>query len=73
MSRGQCALARFETLAHETFGFIEIGLIDLKKAIADLPSVDFGAFTAGKFHLYKSDMRRGGSVYTKLASYSLSA
>lgn len=48
-------------------------LFDLKKAIADLPSVDFGAFTASKFHLYKSDTRHGGSVYTKLASYSLSA
>lgn len=48
-------------------------LFDLKKAIADLPSVDFGAYTATKFHLYKSDARQGGSVYTKLASYSLSA
>jgi len=46
-------------------------LLDLKKAIADLPSVDFGAWQASHFHLYQSDLRAGGSVYTKLSSYSL--
>lgn len=46
-------------------------LFDLKKAIADLPSVDFGAFTATAFHLYKSERRPSGSLYTKLATYSL--
>jgi 2'-5' RNA ligase len=48
-------------------------LFELKKAIADLPDTDFGAYPAGEFHLYKSDLRPGGSVYTKLASYSLNA
>lgn len=48
-------------------------LFDLKKTIAELPSVDFGAFTATKFHLYRSVLQPGGSVYTKLASYPLSA
>jgi 2'-5' RNA ligase len=48
-------------------------LFPLKKAIADLPSVDFGTWKAAAFHLYRSEMRPGGSVYTKLASYSLTA
>jgi 2'-5' RNA ligase len=48
-------------------------LFDLKKAIADLPSVDFGAYSAAKFHLYRSVLQPGGSVYTKLASYPLTA
>lgn len=48
-------------------------LFDLKKAVADLPSVDFGAFTAAAFHLYKSELRPGGSVYTKLASFPFPA
>lgn len=47
-------------------------LFDLKKAVADLPDDNIGAFTATQFHLYKSDLRPGGSVYTKLASYPLS-
>ena len=41
--------------------------------LADLPSVDFGAFEAQKFHLYRSVLQPGGSVYTKLASFPLSA
>ena len=48
-------------------------LFDLKKAIADLPGVDFGSYTAEAFHLYKSDLQPGGSIYTKLASYKLTA
>lgn len=43
----------------------------LQQTIAGLPSVDFGAFTAEQFHLYRSELRPGGSIYTKLASYSL--
>jgi RNA 2',3'-cyclic 3'-phosphodiesterase len=43
----------------------------LQQTIAALPSIDFGAFTATQFHLYKSELRPGGSVYTKLESYSL--
>jgi 2'-5' RNA ligase len=48
-------------------------LFEVKKAIADLPSVDFGAYEARNFHLYRSTLQAGGSIYTKLASYSLSA
>lgn len=48
-------------------------LIELKRTIASLPSTDFGAYTAESFHLYKSELRPGGSIYTKLASYPLSA
>jgi len=46
-------------------------LFPLKKAIADLPNADFGAFTATHFHLYESKLMPGGSAYTKLASYAL--
>jgi 2'-5' RNA ligase len=46
-------------------------LAGLRKAVAELPSQDFGAFTATAFHLYRSELRPGGSLYTKLASYPL--
>lgn len=49
----------------------ETPLFEVKKAIADLPSVDFGTYTADRFHLYLSELRPTGSVYTKLSSYSL--
>jgi 2'-5' RNA ligase len=48
-------------------------LFDLKKTIAELPSVDFGAFTATQFHLYESRLTPQGSLYSKLASYPLAA
>lgn len=48
-------------------------LFELKKAIFELPSVDFGTFSAEKFHLYRSQLDPGGSIYTKLASFPLSA
>ena len=48
-------------------------LFDLKKCIADLPSVDFGGYTAEAFHLYRSELQPGGSIYTKLASYKFIA
>ncbi len=44
----------------------------LQQAIAELPSVEFGAFTATHFHLYESKMKPSGSSYYKLASYPLS-
>ncbi|MBL8173694.1 MAG: RNA 2',3'-cyclic phosphodiesterase [Bryobacterales bacterium] len=43
----------------------------LRRAIASLDSDDFGQYHATTFHLYLSKMGPGGSVYTKLASYSL--
>lgn len=48
-------------------------LFPLKKAIADIPNADFGAFTSKVFHLYLSRPTPAGSVYTKLASYPLQA
>jgi 2'-5' RNA ligase len=46
-------------------------LVRLRQTIAGLPSADFGAFTSREFHLYESRLNPGGSVYTKLATYSL--
>jgi RNA 2',3'-cyclic 3'-phosphodiesterase len=43
----------------------------LDAAIAALPSVEFGRFTAGSFFLYRSELRPSGSVYTKLAEFPL--
>ena len=48
------------------------GLARLHEAIARLDSQDFGAFEACSFFLYRSQMRSGGSVYTKLAEFPLS-
>jgi 2'-5' RNA ligase len=46
-------------------------LFPLKKAVAALPSDDFGRFTAEQFSLYLSKLGPGGSVYTILESYPL--
>lgn len=43
----------------------------LKKAVADLESVDFGSFTANEFHLYLSEPGPAGSIYTSLAHFPL--
>lgn len=48
-------------------------LFELKKAIFELPSVDFGTFSAEKFHLYRSQLDPNGSIYTKLATFGLTA
>jgi 2'-5' RNA ligase len=47
------------------------GLFPLKQAIAALPTVDCGSFTARDFHLYLSKMSPSGSVYTRLADFAL--
>lgn len=41
----------------------------LRKAVAALPSQDFGEYTADRFFLYLSELRPGGSVYTKLKEF----
>jgi 2'-5' RNA ligase len=46
-----------------------VPLAKLREKIAALPSLDFGAFTAARFHLYQSRLTRDGSVYTKLTEY----
>jgi 2'-5' RNA ligase len=43
----------------------------LRNAISNLPSVEFGAFEARSFFLYRSQLRPTGSVYTKLAEFPL--
>ena len=49
-----------------------LNLEALRQAIAALPSLEFGAFQASSFFLYRSQLRPGGSVYTKLAEFPLS-
>ena len=49
-----------------------IDLQPLREAIAGLPSLDFGRFESGSFFLYRSTLRKAGSVYTKLAEFPLS-
>lgn len=44
----------------------------LREAIAALPSLEFGGFTADRFFLYDSRRGPAGSVYTKLAEFPLS-
>jgi 2'-5' RNA ligase len=43
----------------------------LREAIVALPSLEFGSFAADAFFLYRSQPRRSGSVYTKLAEFPL--
>ena len=49
----------------------KVPLQPLREAIVSLPSQDFGSFVADRFFLYNSDLRPGGSVYTKLAEFPL--
>ncbi|MBS1856382.1 MAG: RNA 2',3'-cyclic phosphodiesterase [Acidobacteria bacterium] len=41
----------------------------LREAIAALDSLEFGAFEARAWFLYRSTLKPGGSVYTKLAEF----
>jgi 2'-5' RNA ligase len=43
----------------------------LHTAAGALPSLEFGQFESRSFFLYESQLRRGGSVYTKLAEFAL--
>jgi RNA 2',3'-cyclic 3'-phosphodiesterase len=49
-----------------------VPLTTLRQTIAELPSLDFGAFTADRFFLYRSRMQSPASVYTKLSEFPLS-
>jgi len=49
-----------------------LDLQPLREAIAALPSLGFGQFTARTFFLYQSTLKPTGSVYTKLAEFPLS-
>lgn len=50
----------------------KLNLQTLRETIAAQASLDFGQFRAGRFFLYRSQMRAGGSVYTKLAEFPFS-
>lgn len=45
-------------------------LIALRQAVASLDPTVSDTFVVKEFHLYESKMEPGGSIYTKLASYS---
>ncbi len=44
----------------------------LHRAIASEASLDFGSFEARTYFLYSSQLKRSGSVYTKVAEFPLS-
>jgi 2'-5' RNA ligase len=48
-----------------------IDLGPLRAAIDALPAAGFGRFRAESFFLYRSDLRPGGSIYTRLAEFPL--
>ena len=56
-------LARLQGIGREE-------LIAIRQAVAALESTDFDSFEAKEFHLYESKMGPGGSIYTKLSTYS---
>jgi 2'-5' RNA ligase len=41
----------------------------LRNTIAQLESVDYGAFLVDRFYLYRSQPGSAGSIYTKLSEY----
>jgi len=49
-----------------------LDLQPLHNALAAIPSLEFGRFTARSFFLYRSQLRPTGSVYTKLAEFPFS-
>jgi len=49
-----------------------VDLQPLREAVANLGSPEFGEFEASSFYLYRSELRPGGSLYTKLAEFRLS-
>jgi 2'-5' RNA ligase len=59
--------------AHLTLARIKekLDLEPLRELIARLEPLEFGAFQAEAFFLYRSQLRPGGSVYTKLAEFPL--
>jgi RNA 2',3'-cyclic 3'-phosphodiesterase len=48
-----------------------VPLAEIRREIAQLPSVHFGSFAADRFHLYLSKPGPNGSIYTKLADIPL--
>ncbi|MCX6621381.1 MAG: RNA 2',3'-cyclic phosphodiesterase [Acidobacteria bacterium] len=48
-----------------------VDLSAVRQAVAALPSLEFGRFTADRFFLYLSELRPPGPVYSKLAGFPL--
>lgn len=61
--RPHLTLARFKS---------EDGLPRLREEIKKLEPFDFGSMRANTFHLFQSELGRGGSKYTKLQTFALS-
>jgi 2'-5' RNA ligase len=59
--------------AHLTLARIKdrLDLDPLHRAIAAVPSLEFGGFEARSFFLYQSTLRPSGSVYTKLSEFPI--
>ena len=62
--RPHLTLARFKS---------EEGLPKLREAIEKAGAMEFGDTSCGEFHLYESKLMRGGAVYARLATFSLTA
>jgi len=45
----------------------------LQEKLSAMPALDFGSMTAREFYLYRSQLAPGGSRYTKLEHFPLSA
>jgi 2'-5' RNA ligase len=45
----------------------------LEAALADMMRREWGEFDVREFHLYRSELKRGGAVYTRLAAFPLGA
>lgn len=45
------------------------GLPQLRDALAARDPLEFGSTTSSEFHLYRSQLQRGGAVYTRLATF----
>ncbi len=48
-----------------------VDLAPLRRAVAGIEAPELGRFDCSSFHLYESRQEKGGSVYTKLASFPL--
>jgi 2'-5' RNA ligase len=49
----------------------DVPLQDLHHTLQSMAPVDMGTFTATEYHLYKSQLAPGGSIYTRLAAIPL--
>jgi 2'-5' RNA ligase len=62
--RPHLTLARFKS---------EEGLPKLREAIEQAGAMEFGGMRSGEFHLYESKLMRGGAVYSRLETFSLTS